>query len=147
MNYKFRGKAPGDGEWVYGHNLQKTPLRIFIGTTGTERWTLVRPETLGIEYALEDATKVSVYQGDIVRYAFTERGTLYNKYYVVKEGAQGPWFEELWRDYYLNPDTLEVERCTNVRCRGTKEPLNAFNNRFSTCKVVGNIWDNPELLK
>lgn len=146
--YHFRGYCKDLNKWIYGTSLVQTKNSVKIRTVkGVEScWLDVDPKTVGVRYAVVGTSPVQVYNGDIVRYTFTERKETFNKYYIVVENENGIFLEESWRDYRINPDTFEVVRCECFDFKGHRSTLNSHNT-FAALKVVGNIWDNPEISK
>lgn len=83
-------------------------------------WVYVKTQTVGQFTGLYDCNGNEIYEGDILKW-FT------GKMYVVK----------FWRGMFY----ASVEEC-NDGILGSF-PLHAFTE----CEIVGNIYDNPELLK
>ena len=122
---KFRGKDVFTGEWRYGdlaHNKKVT-------VTGLEPRTMVGgyeadPDTVGQYAGLHDADGREIYEGDIVR---LERDGLL--YAVI-----------FWEGMFY----ASVEACNRGIYGGF--PLHSLT-RDSVCRIVGNVHDNPGLLK
>lgn len=122
---KFRGKDLKTGKWVYGdlHTLCDEP---HIHTEPThfpyagER-SFIDPETVGQFTSLFDKNKKEIYEGDILRINDDEKGTIEVRF------VRGV-FAFLW-----NGD-LDDEL-----------PINAPTHEWA--EIIGNIHDNPELLK
>jgi uncharacterized phage protein (TIGR01671 family) len=144
--YEFRGYNNTLHKWIYGKGMYQHKCTVQVYDQSSITWTFVDPKTLGRKYVLNDASKTTVYRGDVVRQSFKENDVTYNKYYVVKEDSLGAFCEELWRDYSVDPDTFEISRLHNVKYSGDKKYLNYFS-QFTNCKVLGNIWQNPELIQ
>jgi uncharacterized phage protein (TIGR01671 family) len=129
---KFRGKIAelnlgcdkNVGDWVYGdlHLLSKIP---HIHTNS--RKYIIDTETIGQFTGLYDCNEKEIYEGDILRYIQWEN----NKevlYYIT--------FEEEMGSFVLQKPILK--RKVNI----TQIQIYA-----SDLKIIGNIHDNPELLK
>lgn len=125
--YLFRGKRKDNEEWVYG-DLWCNPYRKRVvcivspinnqGTTGGNE---VDTETVGQYTGLTDRNGTKIFEGDILR--FGDDGE-YSNYEVV-------WFGNRW----------EVVGCgTN-----SADDLDLFFCEHSV--IIGNIYDNPELLE
>ena len=114
----FRGKTVCDGDWVYG-GITWNPSRkkFFIHTDWEE--AKVIPETVGQYTGLKDKNGLTkVFEGDILH---TAQGN-----FVVR------WSESI---------------CSFVA--GEKERMRPCMNSgtMKYCEVIGNIFDNPELLE
>lgn len=137
-DYKFRGKSANGGGWVYGYyvytfeigynseGLTDVPPRkhYIFGNSGD--FCEVDPETVG-QYI---GDKNKGYEGDIISYVEPERGEHgdimdYNHYRGVVE--------------WDNERSGFILRCPN----GGNEWLEHLVNT----RVVGNRWDNPDLLE
>ena len=85
----------------------------------------VAPETIGQFSGLYDCNKKEIYEGDILKW-------ITGKMYVVK----------FWRGMFY----ASVEECNDGFLGGF--PLHAFTEfEEEKCEIVGNVFDNPELLK
>lgn len=101
----------------------------------------VIPETVGQYVGIEDKTKTEIFEGDIVtgtKYPFMENGKQnYIGIVVFYEDAAQFGYEY---------------KCVNKDKRGIS---NGINNEFSAnnnliceeLEIIGNIHDNPEILK
>ena len=128
---KFRGKDH-NGQWWYG-DLRHTMMRygqahIRIVDNGIdelrliEHWSdKINPETVGQFTSLYDRNKKEIYEGDILKFADDDTGLIEVRF------VRGV-FAFLWQG------DLDDEM-----------PINAPTHEWAT--VVGNIHDNPELLK
>jgi len=124
---KFRGQLIS-GEWVYG-NLNIVSLTRQHGEVTIEKGHYIsnsadcpfayqiRPETVGQYTGLEDKKGNEIYEGDIIEYEEIESD---GRRYPNKDRRK-----ILWRDCGFNMCELKIE----------------------FWKVIGNIYENPELLE
>ena len=136
----FRGKRKDNGEWVYGYPVKKIdPLlrteKWFIlvqeydksGIDGRPTilrvemsWYEVLPETVGQYTGLTDKNGKKIFEGDIVTNPKGDIGRV-------------TWYEE---------------HCAFMIYSITENKVYwLFDNDFSLVEIIGNIHDNPELLK
>lgn len=129
---KFRGKTHGNGKWYYGSLVYSKEINAAIyyqiggGLVKTMDWVYVIPETIGQFTGLYDCNGNKIYEGDIVEW---EKDGLM---YVVK----------FWSGMFY----ASVKECNDGIFGGF--PLHALTKHDDRkCKIVGNIYDNTELLK
>lgn len=129
---KFRGKDYETGEWVQGHFFQRLGHYPAIVEPRPHNGkvmyfeTAVSDETVGQFSGLYDCNKKEIYEGDILKW--DKDGLLY----VVK----------FWDGMFY----ASVKECNDGIFGGF--PLHALTvHEDGKCKIVGNIYDNPELLK
>lgn len=129
---KFRGKTHGNGKWYYGSLVYSedinTAIYFQIGNGLVKRmdWVYVIPETIGQFTGLYDCDGKEIYEGDIVEW---EKDGLM---YVVK----------FWHGMFY----ASVEECNDGILGGF--PLHVLTEyEDGKCEIIGNIYDNPELLK
>ncbi len=120
-DYKFRGLGV-DGKWWYGEQNPSgenhVNLAIFFPNVHAGA---IRPETVGEWPGPKDKNGVEIYEGDIVLEWFLDNSERMGTIYLSDVGHIG-WY-------------LQVE---------------GQGKRFSSYgvyKVIGNIYENPELLK
>lgn len=140
---KFRGKTLS-GEWVYG-SLIKLDIGYIILTNevtvtsnesdernavifSADEIAAVNPETVGQFTGLLDKNGTEVYEGDVVRFTYTyeKRG-----YYTIVSNT------------YIGIITLN--KFYHSCIMNGKDEYHIENIRNG--EVIGNIHDNPELLK
>ncbi len=132
---KFRGRT-SKGEWIYGDLQQWSNGDVYIGTQN-DTWTddgfphtddylsitEVNENTVGQFTGLHDKNGKEIYEGDVVK--------CNDENYVVK-------FK--YEMFYAS-----VEECNKGIYGGF--PLYFILDRYEECEVIGNIYDNEELLK
>ena len=126
---KFRGKSIDGKEWLYGDlvsSADKKRFAILVNNKESYDECEVAPETIGQFSGLYDCNGNKIYEGDIVEW---EKDGLM---YVVK----------YWNGMFY----ASVKECNDGIFGGF--PLHALTKHDDRkCKIAGNIFDNPELLK
>ena len=135
----FRGKWKNSGEWVYGNlfNPDKadTPTQICIGTYIAKTCYEIDPETVGQYTGLTDKNGKKIFEGDIVK--LTDDYNDFEWKAVVVFGNPGGAY--CWGWNFLPIDGYKGT--TDILMWVEMETTGAY------CEVIGNIYDNPELLK
>lgn len=124
----FRGKRTDNGEWVYGDLIQNVDcLKIREQEKSIKKIAKsyeVYPETVGQFTGLLDKNGKKIFEGDIVLGLFLFDMSI-NAVVKFRDGA----FGLEWR-------------------RGEIIEFNAFTSLCNiTYEIIGNIYDNPELLE
>ena len=120
---KFRGKRIDNGEWVYGYYFQGFTGISYIlvmhdHILGMTEFYEVDPSTVGQFTGLKDKNGNEIYEGDIL------------------EEEPGYYFEVIW----------SVE-CAKFKLQWQTKAIQYPEwNRGVNMTVIGNRWDNPELL-
>ena len=120
---KFRGFT-ADGKWVYGYYWSNS------GNDAVINYVVVLPESVGQFTGLKDKKGVEIYEGDVVEQT-----------HQISDGRTGV---VKWDNYGLCAFVLEAE--------GQRYDLAIYMTEGSkqagqTLEVIGNIHQNPELLK
>ena len=123
---KFRGKKPSNGDWIYGSLVSSKDIDTAIyfqtgnGAVKTMDWVYVKGDTVGQFTSLYDKNGKEIYEGDILKVQGTDEK-------IEVRFVRGV-FAFLW-----NGDLDE------------EAPINAPTQEWA--EVIGNIHDNPKLLK
>ena len=123
---KFRGKKPSNGDWVYGSLVSSKDIDPAIyfqtgnGMVKTMDWVYVKQDSIGQFTSLYDKNGKEIYEGDILKVQGMDEK-------IEVRFVRGV-FAFLW-----NGD-LDDEA-----------PINAPTQEWA--EVIGNIHDNPNLLK
>lgn len=119
----FRGKRVDNGEWAYGDLLTcDDEMEIYSESHG-ENGGWVIPETVGEYTGLTDKNGVKIFEGDIIK--STTSDTIGKVGYYPEEGA-----------------FMVLFNASSGYCVGYLGDIN-----MSTIEIIGNIYDNPELIK
>ena len=135
----FRGKWKNSGEWVYGNlfNPDKadTPTQICIGTYIAKTCYEIDPETVGQYTGLTDKNGRKIFEGDIVR--------------LTDEYNEIEWTAIVVFGNPNNSCCWGYSLCPIGKCESTSDILMWVDMEESGayCEIIGNIHDNPELLK
>ena len=131
----FRGKRIDNGKWAFGLPTTRRPDVQEVDAIDTgdyfdnEFGVLVRqiekvdPETIGQYTGLEDKNCVGIFEGDILRYIKNNRDIDRVPFKVIWDNEYARW---AWQD--KTKDSLYPSITTN-------------------CEILGNVFDNPELLE
>lgn len=138
---KFRGKRLDNGEWIYGsllvsHFKDDKKERYFI-TQFSGNYTFeheVDPNTVGQFTGLRDKNGRDIWEGDI----FKEDGSgIVRSVFRVPGGLA---FED-------NPVSFGYDHRAPVYPYSSIAEMQSVLWLSQCCEVIGNIHDNPELLK
>lgn len=135
----FRGKSIGTGEWLYGYlfNYGLTApsnvpcISVCVPKSWKEAYNLyaVSPDTIGQYTGLKDKNGRQIFEGDIV--------------HLKGDGFDG---KEVGIDYHRVVTFHDGTFCLSV-CDWLHVPINDYGHGLDDWDVVGNVTDNPELIK
>ena len=130
----FRGKRIDNGDWVHGiyytmYSLDEEKLVYAIDMCGPHGYTvIVEPESIGQYIGVNDKEGNKIFEGDILMdTGFKKDNTDENLHYEIK------WDEE----------NLKFEAYCTTSCM----KMGFMDVDAQACVVVGNIYENPELIK
>ena len=134
----FRGKRADNGEWVESGNvfLDGKKKHIYIPNPDTDMRAKaylcveVIPETIGQYTGLTDKNGKRIFEGDIVA----------QNWYDYDEPRDDSFGEVVFCEYDCSFSVMDVEK-------DGIEPLGSCAAYHWEVEVLGNIHDNPELLK
>jgi uncharacterized phage protein (TIGR01671 family) len=141
----FKAKRTDNGEWVEGYYVKKehvpfrgscilannTPESVRIGYTDVIHY-MVDPETVCQYTGLTDKNGNKIFEGDIVKYIPSK--TILQVLYI--NGA----FAVTYIPNGYSPINWEIEY------EGEDYDFAISNDYLTRLEVIGNIFDNPELL-
>lgn len=150
---KYRGKRLDNGEWVYGFywRIQNDDTTydnyILLDTTRhisnvTQTAFRVDPNTVGRYIELKDEKENEIYEDDIVEFEdLGEEGYEYKEGFDFTNYAVITW-DNVYTKYTLT-NFMESENSDYAN-----DSHNEIDGQFLiNTKIIGNIYDNPELLK
>ena len=137
----FRGKRERDGEWEYGdlwcnpYGKRAVCIVSPINDQGTTGGNEVLPETVGQYTGLTDKNGRKIFEGDIVR--------------LTDEYNEIEWTAIVVFGNPNNSCCWGYSLCPIGKCESTSDILMWVDMEESGayCEIIGNIHDNPELLK
>ena len=141
----FRGKRIDSDEWVYGgykvEKIGEYPVAVFIIEhlkSGVFENHRVDPETVGQYTGLTDKNGKKIFEGDIIQTKKTGLKGEKEYRFVIKYGKYLPL--EYCREIYSQWQTIGFYAFDGKR----DYQLSCFKDLL---EVIGNIHENPEILK
>ena len=130
----FRGKRVDNGEWVYGYLYQDGLIGCNIFQTKPHLAAyIVDPSTVCQYTGLTDNHGTKIFEGDAV--AFEDAVADYEGYHdnIYINRGEVTYTERGMCIYFTNREVVVMD---DLFYKGTAD-----------CEVIGNIFDNPELLE
>ena len=132
---KFRGKTKVGNEWIYGTTISQGTIKrkanMWYMEVAENKWKGLQPDSLGQFTGLEDKGGKEIYEGDIL-YAVNSRIPPFYQNGILYRGMGGK-FEVVYLGcgfYLKNKDGHCIEFLSDWEY-----------------EVIGNIYDNPELVE
>ena len=121
----FKAKRKDDGEWVEGYYMPRPnnpgKLRNYIVVVSQEKWYEIVPETLCQYTGIKDKNSQKIWENDIIKH---ERSDTTG---AVK------WFKEDYVGWCVDDVQINEQQFTE--------------EMWNECDVIGNIFDDPELME
>ena len=144
----FRGKRVDNGEWVEGfyvnvpeHYKHEMSRKSYIVSINNGLFMEVVSETVGEYTGLTDKNGNRIFEGDII-----ETQEYYNKPYSAKKRKKR-YIGIVEYVTYKHNNGIYYEAKWYVNIKDFDTYVYGAWSRFYDCTVIGNIHDNPELLK
>ena len=140
---KFRGKTINGNEWIYGPTISRGTIKRkankWYMEVAENKWKGLQPNTLGQYTGLKDKNGKEIYEGDILRG---------DEYPFNCDGVDNYFAEIVWADNVCGFYRLTHKK-TNSTVRGISHGIweQLDEDDIKSFEVIGNIHDNPELLK
>ena len=133
----FRGKSKSinKGRWIYGSFVEDTDLNTCCIRDRSLVYELVDRETVGQYTCLTDKNGKMIFEGDIIRAITLDTGTE-----CLAVVCFGNFIDENNGDEYIG-FYIEFD---GIKTTITQLAMEECKNRI---EVIGNIYDNPELLE
>ena len=136
----FRGIDKGTNEWVYGYYCESpSPFHkgkeysIFDDKT-ILKYSVI-PETVGQYTGLTDKHGTKIFEGDIIKEEYSLNGKERGVISVIEYGIVYAYFNGIGVCQRFGDGS------------GTSMLSVGYDSGVVYCEVIGNIHDNPELLK
>lgn len=157
---EFRGKRVSNGEWLVSKTIVRANGGFFLVLPNVDVYgdyknkagvthlccnrgflAEVAPETIGQYTGMEDRNGKRIYEGDIVKFEDCgEEGYEYKEGFDFVNTAKVIWNNSRWElDDFLSLNSGVAEEMSNCH--------EDFVSIFYFSEVIGNIYDNPELLE
>lgn len=158
---KFRGKRVSNGEWEYGFFVEDSELideenwenpdawkNTYYILIDADEWHEVRPETVGQYTGFKDKHGREIYEGDILRFKSGEQGGRLRDSIGVVRYRWGAFVID--SSNCFGASTLFLYHLNERGEIWWISPTPHADDLYCIAKdfeVIGNIHDNPELLK
>lgn len=141
----FRGKSKSinKGEWIYGSFVEDTDLNACCIRDKSLVYELVDRETVGQFTGLTDKNGKKIFEGDILKIISSVQGEIMDNTRAFQSAKREDCAVVLW-DYKTGGYKLKVYH------KGKYKRIAKFaiGHLFVyKAEVIGNIYDNPELLE
>lgn len=130
---KFRGKRLADGVWTFGWLAIEPDGTAWISRYHRRgEWEQIEPSTVGEFTGLKDCNGLDIYEGDILKDSPDEYFEDSEQLFIVK------WFGEYCGFTFHRNNTEIYENSSD---------LMGISNSSVLLELIGNIYENPELLE
>lgn len=154
----FRGKCNEvgkyNGQWIEGFYVEDDTKPIIVRGTGPGFGYFCEPNSIGQYTGLTDKNGRKIFEGDILKAIHYFRGSMdefkkkkIRKAYGKAIENKNSYLEEFtyFRNYAVE---YSAKKCAWIGRNGSDQHgLKSLINRFHKGEVIGNIHDNPKLLR
>lgn len=142
----FKAKRKDNGEWVKGYYQKRFDLDgneqhlIFWSKSYTVwEYAEINPDTICQYTGLKDKNGKEIWENDILRYSYDYDGSPFLKNGEEIKYCVGAVFWSEWRGSWAV--------CGRGNKKYTNNDVFKYNRNPNRTEVIGNIFDNPELLE
>lgn len=137
----FRGKTTNNGKWVYGYIDYNFNTKIAFMRTPKHIYTdvdMVIPETVGQYTGITDKNGKKIFEGDIVKndWCFMKGNS------IIRFGEYKSF--DMSNDFRQGHLGFYIEALSESKKMLYRKDILYYADK---CEVIGNVFDNPELLK
>ena len=130
---RYRGIGIAERKWVFGSLWFDTRNKAtLIWSEEVEYWVRVDPATVGEYTGLKDKNGKEIYEGDIINW-------------LMHRMDRTGYIEEGRVEFRTNEQATVV--INKFATKDGRESVRNILNCLNDLKVIGNIHDNPELMK
>lgn len=162
----FKGKRVDNGEWVYGYLIPVGEKRYIITVENLSREHdliclidslriyRVIPETVGQYTGLKDNNGTRIFKGDIISFCYNiyefincKATVKYGEY--MQDGSSGEYGAAKCLGWFIQIVSCTAEDWAKDLDIELPDYLlqNSLIDVVKSCKIIGNIYDNSDLLK
>ena len=139
---KFRGKSIMNntcGDWLYSSGIKygDDVELMYCDEDTSEEWNYIDKETLGQYTGLHDENGKEIYENDIVEFSYD----IFTGNFDTKLGRGT--IEFIDGAFYIKPFEIECKKIEDI---DNGELFLLYTVNIDTLEIIGNIYDNPELL-
>ena len=130
----FRGKDEGTKKWVQGYYLEGATRHCIVYSLANYPRYDVIPETVGQYTGLTDKNGTKIFEGDIIKLCREDYDWAENKVYIEEEINVVKFNKgSFYLDFSYSSDGYNEISCL-------------YDEITKNGEVIGNIYDNPELI-
>lgn len=141
----FRGKRTDNGEWIFGDLFHRNE-EVLINNFSQGFNISVIPETVGQYTGLKDKNGKNIFEGDILKCHDNPKDlvkVVFDEFDVVDTDTECPVDTVIGWHYEVIP----TDELSTVEPFCLSMPLTNSYIKYCHMEVIGNVHDNPDLIK